>query len=94
MNNRQILAAALRWHTFNTQRLAIGAEQRRYTQANKRNNGFSGASCEIGQRLTAIKRIELAALRELAGLCAKVRSSQHDVVDAAVVAPPVVLLGD
>lgn len=53
MNDRQILTAALRWHTLNAQRLAIGAEQRRYIQAQKQTAKFAGSSVEIGKRLTA-----------------------------------------
>ena len=94
MKDRQILTAALRWHTVHTRRLAIGAEQRRHKQAEKRVTGCSSASCEIGQRLTAIKRKELAALRELARVCAEVRASRHDVVDAAVIDSPLLLIGD
>jgi len=52
----------------------------------------SGASSgDTGPLLTAIKRTELAALRNLAKVCAKVRSNQHDVVDADVIDLPMLL---
>ena len=81
MNNREILVAALRWHTANVHRLEIGAEQRRYQQEQKQRTGFGGSDCAISQRLTVAKRIELAALRALAKACAKVRSSHIDDAD-------------
>ncbi len=91
MSDRQIVAAALRWHTLHTQRLVIGAEQRRYMQAQKQRTGFGGSDHGISQRLTAAKRIELAALRELAKLCATARGRQ--VEDASVIDAPALLLG-
>lgn len=92
MNDREILAAALRWHTLHVRRLEIGAEQRRYQTEQKQRAGFGGSSVEIGQRLTAAKRPELAALRALAAICAKVRGSQQQVVDADVIDLPVLLI--
>ena len=94
MNDRQILAAAQRWHSVHTRRLAIGAEQRRHKLSEKRVTGISSSSCEIGQRLTAIKRVERAALRDLASICAKVRTSQQDVEDAAIMDFPFLQLGN
>lgn len=90
MNDRQIVAAALRWHTLQAQRLAIGAEQRRYIQAQKQHTTFGGSSVEIGKRLTAAKRLELAALRELAKLCATARGQQ--VEEAKVIDAPALLI--
>ena len=89
MNDREILAAALRWHTAHVRRLEIGAEQRRYQQAQMKRTGFGGSSCEIAERLTAAKRPELAALRALAGICAKERGKQRQVSDADVIDVPV-----
>lgn len=66
MNDREILAATLRWHTAHARRLEIGAEQRRYQSEQKQRTGFGGSDFEISQRLTAAKRPELAALRQLA----------------------------
>lgn len=88
MNDREILAACLRWHTAHARRLAIGAEQRRYQSEQKQRIGFGGSDYEISQRLTAAKRVELAALRVLAKLCAKVRGKQHQLSDAAVIDVP------
>lgn len=92
MNDREILAAALRWHTLHVRRLEIGAEQRRYQTEQKQRAGFGGSSVEIGQRLTAAKRPELAALRALAAICAKVRGSHID--DADVIDVPVLITYD
>jgi len=91
MNDREILAAALRWHTLHVRRLEIGAEQRRYQTEQKQRAGFGGSSVEIGQRLTASKRAELAAMRAPAKVCTKVRSCQQHVVDADVIDLPVLL---
>ncbi len=86
MNDLKILAAALRWHTARVRRLEIGAEQRHYQLIRKQRTGFGGSSYEIGLRLTAAKRLEQAALRELAKLCANVRG--HQVDDADVIDIP------
>lgn len=91
MNDREILAAALRWHTAHVRRLEIGAEQRRYQTEQKQRTGFGGSSLEIGERLTAAKRPELAALRALAAICAKVRGNQRRVSDADVIDVPMLL---
>jgi hypothetical protein len=92
MNDREILAACLRWHTAHVRRLEIGAEQRRYQLEQKQRNGFGGSDYAISRRLTAAKRPELAALRALAAICAKVRGSHID--DADVVDVPVLLAYD
>jgi hypothetical protein len=89
MNDLKILAAALRWHTARVRRLEIGAEQRRYLVEQKLRMGFGGSSTEIGQRLTAAKRPEQAALRELAKLCANVRDRRIE--DAEVIDVPMLL---
>ena len=94
MNDREILAAALRWHTAHKRRLEIGEEQRRYQSAQKKRTGFGGSDYEIGQRLTAAKRLELAALRALAKVCASVRGSQKRIVDAAVIDVPMLITHD
>jgi len=83
MNDLKILAAALRWHTARVRRLEIGAEQRHYQLMKKKLTGLGGSSYEIGLRLTAAKRPEQAALRELAKLCANVRG--HHIDDADVI---------
>ena len=92
MNEREILTAALRWHTAHVHRLEIGAEQRRYQAAEKQRTGFGGSDYEISQRLTAAKRPELAALRNLAKVCASVRDSQKQIVDADVIDVPMRLI--
>ena len=92
MNDREILAACLRWHTANARRLEIGAEQRRFQREQKQRTGFGGSDLEISRRLTAAKRVELAALRALAAICAKVRSSHID--DADAIDAPVLLTCD
>lgn len=89
MNEREIAAAALRWHTAHVHRLEIGAEQRRYQLAQKKRTGSGGSDYGISQRLTAAKRPEQAALRALAALCAKARGSHID--DAYVIDVPVLL---
>lgn len=88
MTDREILAAALRWHTAHARRLEIGAEQRRFVLEQKQRTGFGGSDLEISRRLTAAKRVELAALRALAKVCAKVRGNQQQVTDADVIAVP------
>ena len=91
MNDREILAACLRWHTAHVRRLEIGAEQRRYQTEQKQRTGFGGSDFEISQRLTAAKRPELAALRALAKVCANVRGNQQQVSDADVIDVPMLL---
>ena len=94
MNNREIFAACLRWHTAHVRRLEIGAEQRRYTSEKKQRTGFSGSDFEISQRLTAAKRTELATLRALAKLCASVRGNQQQESDADVIDVSVLITYD
>lgn len=91
MSDREIITAALRWYTLHERRMAIGQEQRRYQQAQKQRTGFGGSDYGISKRLTAAKRPELAALRNLAKLCASVRGQQID--DAGVIDAPVLLIG-
>ncbi|MDO8248746.1 MAG: hypothetical protein Q7T78_03390 [Rhodoferax sp.] len=104
MNDREILAACLRWHTSHARRLEIGAAKRRLDTATKdayERNGVHPsdpgyldacrvrtAACEAGERLTPARRTELAALRALAKVCAKVRSCQQQVSDADVIDVP------
>lgn len=79
MNDTELTAAALRWHTAHVRRLAEGKEKRRL-DAQLRASG-DGAWClqrvtqqnDAGRHLTELKRKELAALRELAKACAKQR---------------------
>ena len=94
MNDREILAACLRWHTANARRLEISAEQRRFQREQKQRTGFGGSDYEISRRLTAAKRIELAALRALAKACQVMRSSQQQVADADVIDVPIPITHD
>ncbi len=94
MNDREILAACLRWHTLHVRRLGIGAEQRRYQAEQKQLTGFGGSDYGISQRLTAAKRPEVAALRDLAAICAKVRGSQGRIDDAYVIDVHMLLTSD
>lgn len=79
MNDNELTATALRWHTAHLRRLAVGKEKRRI-DAQLRTGG-DGEWClqrviqrnESGRQLTELKRKELAALRELAKACAKQR---------------------
>ncbi len=100
MTDHEILTAALRWSSAYQNRRAIGAEKRRNENALKAfgDNQFNpyaptyrescrvrDAASDAAQRLTAARRKEQAALRELAKVCAKVRDSQRQVADAAEV---------
>ena len=99
MNDRQILAAALRWHTSYSKRLTIGTENARRKKAERADyrdgyrSYFGPSSGETAPLVTAAKRVELAALRNLAKVCAKVRGHQTLVDDARqVIAVDVQLL--
>ncbi|WP_296446977.1 hypothetical protein [Rhodoferax sp. UBA5149] len=110
MNDREILAACLRWHTAHARRLEIGAAKRRFDKAVKEAYDRSGfhpcdpgyleacrvraAASEAGERLTPARRAELAALRALAKVCAKVRGNQQHVTDADVIDVPMLLTCD
>jgi len=91
MNDREILAAALRWHTIYTKRLTIGKENAKRLKAERAGyqdgqpRYFGPCPGETAPLLTAIKRKELAALRELAKVCAQVRGNQQQVSDADVI---------
>jgi hypothetical protein len=97
MNEREILASVLRWHTVHTKRLTIGAENARRLKAERadyrdgKRHYFGPSSGDTGPLLKAIKRTELAALRDLAKICAKVRTSQNDVADADVIDLPLLI---
>lgn len=80
----EVIATCLRWHTANTHRLEVGAELRRYQLAQKQRTGFGGSDLEMSRRLTAAKRKELAALRALAKVCAKVRGEHQRMASTEV----------
>lgn len=84
-HDREIVAAALRWHTAHVNRLEISSEQRQYQATQKKRTGFGGSDFAIGKRLTAAKRPELTALRQLAKACAQARNMQACVTDVDVV---------
>jgi len=86
MNDRELINAALLWHTAHVRRLAMGREKRRL-DAQLKAGGDDGWSLqrsvqqsEAGRQVTELKRRELAALRELAKACARQRG-RLDVAD-------------
>jgi hypothetical protein len=89
MNDRELINAALLWHTAHVRRLAVGREKRRI-DAQLKAGGDDGwnlqrsiQQSETGRQVTKLKRRELAALRALAKVCAKQRGHLQaaDVVD-------------
>lgn len=100
MSDHEIIMVALRWHTVYTKRLTIGDENARRVKAERadyrdgQRRYYGPPSGETGPLLTAIKRTELAALRNLAKVCAKIRSKQDEVVDADVIDVPMRLTRD
>ena len=79
MNDRELINAALLWHTAHVRRLAVGREKRRL-DAQLKAGGDDGwclqrsvQQSEAGRQVTELKRRELAALRELAKACARQR---------------------
>jgi hypothetical protein len=100
VNDPEVLAAALRWHTAYIKRLTIGAENARRLKAERADYGdgprryFGPSSLETSPLVTAAKRIELAALRSLAKVCEKVRANQTTVVDVDVIDTPKRLIWD
>lgn len=98
-SNRELINAALLWHTAHARRLAVGKEKRRL-DAQLKAGGDEGwclqrsvQQSEAGRQVTELKRRELAALRALAKVCAKQRGHLEaaDVID---VDGAVVLLAD
>lgn len=95
-NDREIVAAALRWSTANAKRLEIGAAKRRADLAYKADGNIWSPSYRAGMdaaaRLTPARRVELAALRALAKVCAKARAQQVDDADMVIDAVEVLRL--
>ena len=92
MNDSEILTAALRWHTLHKSRLAVGADSNRFKREQKQRTGFGGSDYVLSARVTEAKRLELAALRQLAKACAKsLEVYTVDVAATAVVDVPVLL---
>lgn len=86
MNDRELINAALLWHTAHARRLAVGREKRRL-DAQLKAGGDDGwclqryvQQSEAGRQVTELKRRELAALHELAKACARQRG-RLDVAD-------------
>jgi hypothetical protein len=87
-NDRELIHAALQWHTAHTRRMAIGTEKRRLDKEIKAEgfSMFSPARTQQGnaaRQLTELKRKELVTLRELAKACARHRGGLDlsDVID-------------
>jgi len=92
VNHHEILLAALRWSAAYENRRAIGAEKRRhekalkaydpavscafFTPAEREYSRIRSAAYDAGDRLTPARRKELAAMRALAKVCARVRNQQ------------------
>jgi hypothetical protein len=89
MNDRELIHAALQWHAAHTRRMAIGAEKRRLDKEFKAEGFdvlFSPTRAQQGnaaRQLTAAKRREFAALRELAKACTRQRG-QFDLADVVL----------
>ena len=94
MNDREILAACLRWHTAHVCRLEIGTENARRLKSERADyqtthHQYSGPpSGETAPLLTAAKRRELAALRALAKVCQKMRTTMQEATNADVIDVP------
>lgn len=87
-NDRELIHAALLWHTAHARRLAVGTEKRRLDKLLKAEglSVFSPAYTQQGsaaRQLTELKRKELAALRALAKACAKQRG-RLDIADVVL----------
>ena len=84
MLEKRAMAACLRWHTAQQNRLAIGAELRLIRASNKSKPVlFHASDLDASRRLTEAKRVERAALRKLAALCAEMRAG-HQQADNAI----------
>ncbi|NVD74533.1 hypothetical protein HUX88_29035 [Duganella sp. BJB1802] len=89
MNDRELINAALQWHTAHARRLAVGKEKRRIDAQIKAggDDGWCVQRCiqqsEAGRRVTELRRKELGALRLLAKACARQRGQldMADVID-------------
>lgn len=78
-----INAAALRWHTAYLARLEASAAANKAKADSKRLTGIGSSDGELSARVTAHKRTEQAAMRDLAKACQQAR--QQHVDDAAQV---------
>jgi hypothetical protein len=92
MNDREILASTLRWHTTHQRRLAASAKLYEDKKAAKQSTGhFYSSDCGLSLKVSEAKRVERAALRALAKVCANVRGNQLLVCDAEVVELPALM---
>jgi hypothetical protein len=82
MNDREILAAALRWHTVHERRMAASSKLYEHKKAEKQRTGYFSSDCKLSLNVTEAKRVERAALRVLAKVCEKVRGNLKQVDDA------------
>jgi hypothetical protein len=104
MNDPEILAAVLRWSAAFENRKKIGSKKRLYEKELKvygdsqfdvylptyqQSSWLRSAANDAALRLTIARRRELAAMRDLAKVCAKVREGQSHVADADVIDVPV-----
>jgi hypothetical protein len=104
MNDREILAATLRWHTAYEDRKEFGSKKRLYENELKvygdsqfdvysptyqQSSWLRSAASDAALRLTVARKREQAAMRDLAKVCAKVREGQSHVADADVIDAPV-----
>lgn len=85
--NSTLPGLALNWYHARQARMVVSTEQRQHKQAMKLRTGFGGASHVIGMRLSAAKRVEMAAARALAQACAKSLEIPTFDVDAIEVTP-------
>ena len=84
MLEKRAMAACLRWHTAQQNRLSIGAELRLIRESNKEKPVlFHASDLNASRRLTEAKRAERAALRKLAALCLEMRAG-HQQADNAI----------
>jgi hypothetical protein len=83
MNDREIVVAALRWHTARAHRLVVGAQKRRADELD--GFGVIRLQVEASRQLSQAKRIEQAALRALGKACEKQRSRLEKAEDADLV---------
>jgi HD superfamily phosphodiesterase len=92
IDTREIVAAALRWHTARERRMEIGA-QKRLADAVPGTSGLS-QQVRLSPMVTEAKRLERAALRILAKACVAHRCNlckaddAHMVIEASLVAGP------
>ncbi len=82
-DDREIVIAALRWHTAREGRLEAG-RQKRNIEALENGRNLS-IHCKASLRVTELKRRELASLRALAKACAVHRGYLGRAEDAITV---------